>query len=118
MSPNAVDEPHQPLVPLGHGAAQLVAVYVDVIEQALEVFLAVAALGGVLDGVEDGLQRLIQVFVLRSPLAEVGKQLAGQDEKALGGDQVLPGLLCVGVGQVGIVEIGGAGLPLSLVHIV
>ena len=42
--PHAVHQLHQPLVALGHRAAQLVAVHVHVVEQALEIVLAVAAL--------------------------------------------------------------------------
>ena len=49
---NAVEQLGQALVPLGDGRAQLVAVDIEIIEQAGEVAFGHAALGRILDMVE------------------------------------------------------------------
>lgn len=66
----------------------------------------------------DGLQRFVEVFVQRCALADVGKQLAGQDEKSFCFDQVCPSLLRISVRQGGVVECGVTGLALALVDVV
>ena len=115
---DAVHQLDKALVALGDRATQLVAVHVHIVEQALEVVLAVASLGRVLNGGKDGLQRLIEVFVLWRVLADVGKQLTRQDEKALGTDQVLPRLLSIPIRQISVVEGGIARLALACVDVV
>ena len=113
-----VEELDQLFVPLGHGGPQLVAVDVDVIKEALEVILALAALGGVFNGLEDGGQGLVEVLVLGCSGTDIGKQLAGEDEEALGGDQVLPGLLGILIGEEGIVKPLVACFLFSLVDVI
>ena len=108
----------QALVSLGHGGAQLVAVGVEVVEQAFQVGLALRAHGGVFYVVEYPLQRLVQVIVVLGVGQHIAEKLAGQDEKALFLDQVLKEFLGLAVRKGGVVEQQVAGIPLALVHIV
>ena len=94
---HAVHQLEQPLVALVYRAAQFVAVDVDVVKKPAEICLAVAALGGVLDRLKDSFQRLVQILVQRRAAADTAKQLARQDEKAFGADQIVSGLLRIAV---------------------
>lgn len=116
--PYTVEELDQLFIPLGYGSPQFVAVDVDVIKEALEVILALAALGGVFNGLEDGGQGFVEVLVLGCSGTDIGKQLAGEDEEALGGDQVLPGLLGILIGEEGIVKPLVACFLFSLVDVI
>ena len=62
----AIQQLGQALIPLGDGAAQLVAVDVEVIKEAVEVPFRGAALGGLHDMSEDLLQFLIQANFIAS----------------------------------------------------
>ena len=105
------------LVALRHGRAELGAVDVEVVEQTLEVVLAVRPDRRPLDVAEDPLQGLVEVLVVLRPRADVDEQVAGQDVEALLRHRLRPTVLSLRVGQVGVVEVRVAGLALLLVEV-
>jgi len=58
-----VEQLHELLVALGHGGSELCAVHVEVVEEPLEVVLALGAHGRALDVAEHPLERLVEVLV-------------------------------------------------------
>lgn len=80
---NAVENFNKALVPFGDSAAELVAVYVEVIEQALETVFKNAAPGRFFNVAENFFKRLIQISVARGIPVDVDEELTGENEKAL-----------------------------------
>ena len=92
-----VEQLDQLLVALRDRVAELGAVDVEVVEQTLEVVLAVGADRRAFDVREHPLQRLVQVLVVAGPLADVDEQLAREDVEALLLDRLFAaelGVLC------------------------
>ena len=67
---------------------------------------------------KDGLQRFVEVFILSRSGLDIAEQFAGQDEKALCFDEIVPGLLRVAVRKPGVVKIRVARLALAVVDVV
>ena len=88
------------------------------VKKAAEIRLAVAALGGVLNRLKDRFQRLVQILVQRRAAADAAKQLAWQDEKALGLDEIVSGLLRVVVRKLGVVKRCVARFALAVVDVI
>src|SRR5690606_35525807 len=76
---NRIEQLDQLLVALGHGGAELAAVDVEVVEQALEVVFALGADRGSLDVLEDRAQRLVEIGILAGTPADIGEQRRRQD---------------------------------------
>ena len=68
---NRVEQFDQLLVALRHALSELGAVHVKIIEEALEVVLAVGAYRRTLDVAEDPLQGLVEVLIPRGMLADI-----------------------------------------------
>ena len=95
-----VEQLYEFLVPLGDGRAKLAAVHVEVVEQALQVVLAVRGARRALDVAKDALKRLVQILVGRGPLAHVYEELAREDVETLFGHSLLAPELGLSVGQI------------------
>ena len=115
---DALDDLGEAGVALGEVAAELVARYVDVVEEALEVVLGLGAHAGALDGLEDLLHVDVELGVLVGRLGDVAEELRGQDEVALLARDVLAGHLRHVVGKFRIGErVVARGLALALVDV-
>jgi hypothetical protein len=112
---DGVQQLHQLFVAPGHAWAELAGIDVQVVEQALEVVLAVRALGGGFDVDKDAGEGFVQVLVMPGPRPDVGEQCGRQDVEALFPDRLGTAVFCVVVAEAGIVETlltGGAALLL------
>ena len=79
---DGVEQLDQLFVALGHGGAELAAVDIEVVEQALDVVLGIAARGRALDVGKDAGERFVEVGVMPGAGAHVGKQFGRKDVKA------------------------------------
>lgn len=105
-------------VALGDAVAQEVAIDHKVGEKTTDVSLGGGADSRGLDGVEDAGEGLVEVVVVFGTLAHIAKQLAGEDEIAFLGHNLVFGGQGIVVGQLGIGEVGLASLMLETVDIV
>ena len=92
-------------------------VIVEVVEKAFDVVLGAGAYGRCLNVSEDPRQRLVEVLIVPSALANVREEVTGQDVKALLLHRLLTTELGIGVAQVAVVEVGVASLPLGCVEV-
>ena len=81
--PDRVQELDEFRVALVHRRAELGAVDVKVVEQTLQRALGCRAARGILDVAEYPLQGLVQFLIPGRPLADIGKQLRGENEEPL-----------------------------------
>jgi len=88
----------QPLIAFGDGGAELVAVDVEIVKQALEVVLAVRTDGRAFYSLEYACQGFVQIDVVAGLFAHGGKQLRGQDVEAFFLDGLGAALFGVSVG--------------------
>ena len=101
-----VEQLDELLVALGHRRAELAAVDVEVVEEPLEVVLAVGADGGAFDVAEDLREGLVEVLVVARPLADVGEELAAAGCRSPSPSTVSsPAELRVGVAEGRVVEV-------------
>lgn len=114
---HGIDDFAQAGVALRHGCAELVAIDVEVAEEALEVPLAGRADCGALDVGEDGGEGFVEVSIVVATGVHVLEELAGEDEIAFFLDCAVAARLGKGIGECGVVEIGVAGEVLLLVEV-
>lgn len=115
--PDGVEQPDQTLVALGDGGAELGAVDVEVVEQALEVVLAGGADRGPLDVAEHAGQGLVEVLVVTRAGPDVDEQLGRQDVEALLLNRDLAAELGLRVAELRVVEVGHAGVAFETVEV-
>ena len=70
-----IENLHQRLITFLHRCSEFVAVYIDVGKQAFHVIFARCTLGRVFDGMEDIIQRFVQIGVCRGTFAHIAEEL-------------------------------------------
>lgn len=88
---DAIHEGNQALVAFHDGAAEFIAVDVDVVEETFEVRFAFFALAGGFDVAEDAGEGHVEVEVMRGFLADVMEEFTGEDEETLDLNQIVTG---------------------------
>lgn len=112
-----VEQLDELLVAPGHRVAELLAVHVEIVEEALDVVFAVGSDGRALDVAEHAFERLVEVLVTARAAADALEQLTGQDVEALLGHRLGTAELGIGVGEVGVVEVGAPRRTLLCVQV-
>ena len=74
-----IENLHQRLIAFLHCRSEFVAVYIDVGKQALHVILARCTLGRVFDGMENIIQRFVQIGVCCGAFAHIAEELRRKD---------------------------------------
>ena len=99
---HAIQQLDEPLVALRHRGAKFGAVHIDIIKQPFEVVFRARSLCGGFNVFEYCLQFFVEVVFCPCPVtlhfyADIFKQLARQNEKALGGNQILARLFGINI---------------------
>ena len=114
----AVQQLGKAFVSLCHGRAELVAVYVKIVEQACKAAFRHRSLCGCFDMVEHTLQGLIQIFVIVSSAVDVAEQFGRRNEKAFFLNQAFTSFFCIGIGHLCVIKIGITGILFTGVDVV
>ena len=105
-------------ISLCNGRAELVAVYIKIIEQSSEAAFRRRTFCRAFDMVEYTLQGFVQVFIVVGFLVHITEKLRRKNEKAFFFYQALTSFFCIGIGHFGIIKVIVSGFLFSGIDVV